>query len=328
MAGGIIDANFIIKVCNSGIVGFIPSGYLTLAQLEEFIISVKKEINENAVFGINIFIEQNRIVNEIDKPEYLINIEKKLNYKSTNKVQIPASINEIDYVDLIIKHSIKIVSCTFGFFNKKSVERLKEHNIQIIGNATNLEEFEYCLNHGADAIVVQGTEAGGHQASFINNEANLRSTKELLCEIRKTYPDTIIISTGGISINNYKEFFQLGANYVQLGTAFMLTHESSLTNVIKQSIIKLQDTSLNNKITGKYARGIRNQLMEILDAETITYDFPIQHYITTKIRKYSKSQNNHEFMSLWAGSNPDNLKLQSLDELINSLTTHHISDKP
>ncbi|MDD3266865.1 MAG: nitronate monooxygenase [Burkholderiales bacterium] len=320
MAGGIINPQFVATVCNSGIIGFIPAGYLSILQLEEFIINVKSLLKPNTIFGVNIFIEQFRQSNIIDKPKYLIDIEKELNYKSTDQVQVPASISENDYIDLLIKHSVKMVSCTFGFFNSKSIQRLKEYNIKIIGNATNIEEFEYCIKHKADAIVIQGTEAGGHQASFMNERVNLTTTKELLTQIRKVYPSTIIISSGGISTSNYKEFLNLGADYVQLGTAFMLTHESSLSEIIKQFIIISKNTTLNNKITGKYARGVQNKLMEVLDLETVNHHFPIQHYITTEIRKYAKSENNYDFMSLWVGSNPDNFNLQSLEDLIKTLT--------
>lgn len=321
MAGGIVSPKFVADVSNSGIIGFIPAGYLSILQLEEFIIGVKKFLNDEAIFGINIFIEKHRSSEIIYKPEYLINIEKELDYKSINQIQIPASIPENEYIDLIIKYSIKIISCTFGFFNKESIQRLKKHNIKIIGNATNLEEFEYCLENSADAVILQGTEAGGHQANFIDNKINLTSTKELLIEIKKRYPNSTIISTGGISPYNYKDFINLGADYVQLGTAFMLTNESSLPTKIKQFIAVSEITSLNNRITGKYARGVSNSLMEILEMVPISHNFPIQHYITTEIRKYAKSQNNHEFMSLWVGSNPDNLELQSLKDLIKKLTT-------
>lgn len=319
MAGGIINPHFIAKICNSGIIGFIPGGYLSLPQLEEFIINVKNLLNPNAVFGVNIFIESDRKSEMIDKPNYIINIEKELNYNSINQIEIPSNIPENDYIDLFIKYSVKIISCTFGFFNNQSFQRLKEYNIKTIANTTNLKEFEHCIKHKADAVVIQGTEAGGHQSSFMSNEVNLKSTRELLLQIREIYPTITIITAGGISPDNYKEFLNLGADYVQLGTAFMLTHESNLSDNIKQFIIASKDTSLNNKITGKYARGIQNKLMEIINKETTTHEFPVQHYITSEIRKYAKSQDNYNFMSLWVGSNPNNFRLQSLEELIDKL---------
>lgn len=323
MAGNILDAEFIIKICNSGMLGFIPSGYLSLAQLEDFIIKVKQNIDHDSIFGVNIFIEKPRISQTIYKPNYLYELEKNFDEITSLTVNIPKNIEESDYIELLIKYSVKIVSCTFGFFNHSSIKKLKEHNIKIIANITNIEEFNFCIENGADAIVIQGTEAGGHQASFLNSQANKTTTRDLLNQINQIAHNSVIIVAGGVSTNNYKNYLYNNANYVQLGTAFMLTKESKLPQKIKEFIIKSQNTSLSNKITGQYARGIQNTLMQSLETHNINPEFPIQHYLTSEIRKMSRNENNPQFMSLWVGSNSDNFKLRLLDDLIQELIDNY-----
>lgn len=321
MAGGILSPEFITKVCNHGLLGFIPAGYLSLDQLDEFIYKVKQNLSSiNLPFGVNLFLEEQRVNDQVfDKPEYYQALEKELGFESRPVFNVPKSIVESDYIDLLIKHSVPIVSCTFGVFSTDSIERLKKHNIKIIGNVTSVAEFESCYNNKADAIVIQGTEAGGHQASFLTNNINLNPTLELLKQVRTLNQTITLIAAGGISYKNYKEYFKYGADYVQLGTSFMMTYESNLPLTYKEFILKSKHlTTLTSDITGKWARGVKNELCN-LTQNHCEYPFPYQHYLTTYLRQQAKLQHNPEYASLWGGSNEDNYVLCSLDELIAKL---------
>ncbi len=319
MAGGIISPKFVSNVCNNGLLGFIPGGYLNIQSLKEFIVTTKSLLRSNALFGVNIFIdkEQRNIDQVFKKSLDVIKIEHLLNINFCDHFTVHSTAKEDECIDLLIQQAVPIASCTFGFFNKYSVEKLKSNNIKIIGNATTLEEFKFCLEHGADAVVVQGTEAGGHQASFLEDTKNIKSTLITLEEIRKIYPHVVIIASGGISTKNMTNYFNSGANYVQLGTAFMMTYESSATDVTKKYIMKNQHTVLTDIITGKWARGIENSLTQHL--QNNTYDFPIRHYETAPLRAKAKGNSNPEYLSLWAGCNPDNLEMMSLEQLLDNI---------
>ncbi len=320
MAGGILTADFVAKVSNRGLLGFIPGGYLTINKLEEFIVTVKSSLSaKNYLFGVNIFLEGERYTEEtLAVPDNFEEVEISIGLDHKDIFITPKTIPESDYIELFIKHSVPIVSCTFGFFSPYSINKLKASGIKIIGNATNLQEFEYCCNHGADAVVLQGNEAGGHQASFLSNEVNLNKTRDLICEVRLINNKTTIIASGGISSNNYKEYLAIGADYIQMGTAFMMTTESNLSLSCKNFIISANSTELTNNITGKWARGIKNKLFA-LTQNKLYYDFPYQHYLTSAIRQEAKKQDNPEYISLWAGQNTDNYILRNLDNLIEDL---------
>lgn len=321
MAGGIVNPNFVSRVCNHGLLGFIPGGYLNLKSLEEFIIATKSLlVDPKATFGVNVFIDDKpREVEQFFKKTVdVIQIENLLKMNSNDTFPVPATVKEKDYIDLIIKQSVPIASCTFGFFNKESVEKLKENNIKIIGNATTIEEFKFCLEHGADAIIIQGTEAGGHQASFLSNEKNNKKTMALLEETRKLYPHVTIIAAGGISTNNMSSYFHNGADYVQLGTAFMMTYESNVPETCKEYMKSKKNTILTDAITGKWARGIENSLTKTLKHDDL-YGFPVKHYLTAGLRAEAKKQVNPEYLSLWAGSNPQNLEMLPLETLLDTI---------
>ena len=165
---------------------------------------------------------------------------------------------------------------------------------------------------------MQGTEAGGHQASFLTNEINITSTLDLIKMVRSTNSNAPLIAAGGVSSSNYKKYFDIGADYVQLGTAFMMTHNSSLLEVYKNFIGSCEDTKLTKDITGKWARGVKNKLFEEISGKC-HFEFPNQHYLTSPLRQESKRQQNPEYISLWAGSNRETYNRCTLEALIKVL---------
>lgn len=113
-------------------------------------------------------------------------------------------------------------------------------------------------------------------------------------------------------------YFAAGCDYVQLGSAFMMTNENNLPHEIKEYIALKKHTDLTNVITGKWARGVENTLMKTISDSDI-YDFPAGHYSTAKLRAYAKKTLNPEYVSLYAGSNTDNLIIKPLDDPITEL---------
>ena len=105
----------------------------------------------------------------------------------------------------------------------------------------------------------------------------------------------------------------------------MMTYESNVPDLAKLYIAShTNDTVLTKSITGKYARGISNHLIQKLEKATIhdanpVYPFPLGHYATDALRARAKELQQPGYMSLWAGSNPDNLKLKPIDQVIDEL---------
>lgn len=337
MAGGILSPQIIAHIANSGFLANIASGYLSVNVLQDIITTTKALLtNFQNMIAVNVFIDSptQRPQSEYIKNAQIVALEQRLGLNNDNHnihVNLP---QESEYVDVIVENKIPIASCTFGFFSASSVAKLKSHGVNIIGNATNIAEVLYCIESGADAVVIQGTEAGGHQASFLSgdnlsgevgekNTTSLIELLQLIQPVRQQYPQIAIIAAGGISTKNALECFNNGADYIQLGTAFMMTQESSLLNIAKEYIVNHKtQTTLTKSITGKYARGIRNQLVDILEQFTESktsedeYPFLLGHFATADLRAQAKNTQNPEYMSLWAGSNTDNLKIKAIDDII------------
>nr|WP_157671581.1 nitronate monooxygenase [Francisella halioticida] len=123
-----------------------------------------------------------------------------------------------------------------------------------------------------------------------------------------------IIASGGISIENMKEYFALGSNYVQMGSIFMMSNLSGLYEKAKRYIIDNFDKNyISKNTTGRFARGV---IGDFYKGQYHHYDFPIQHYHTSNLRRLAKQNNNFNYNSLWVGSNKDNLRCYKLEDLI------------
>lgn len=322
MAGNILTPELVATVCNSGMLGTIAAGYLSITALEEFIIEVKSLTTQQ--FAVNIFIEPESLTPQtLAKPQIILNLEHQVGLPLENCFIVPATVHQDEYVTLLLKHNVTIVSCTFGLFTKENMLRLKQNNVIVIANATNLAEINAAHQHGVDAIILQGREAGGHQASFLNNDCNNLSSLEILKQAVNLKLDIPLIATGGINLNNFTQVLASGANYVQLGTIFMLSNLSKLTPNQQEYLTKqsFNSTTLSPMPTGKWVRGVNNQLMRQLDC--YDYPFPIQHYASTKLRSFAREHEIFDFAGFWLGqhtSYTQNLTHDLLQKLITQYT--------
>ncbi|QLE78656.1 nitronate monooxygenase [Francisella sp. Scap27] len=319
MAGNILSSKFIANIANNGFLGMIPAGYLSLVDLEKMIKSVYSKLDRDEYsIGLNLFIENHKS-QTLQKNQRVISLETSLIKNKNNSVEfeVRTSIDEDTYINLILKYNIKIVSMTFGLLSDKAITKLKNHGIKLIANATSIDEVIYSINKDIDIIIIQGNEAGGHQASFLHNQINKNTTLELLKSAKQKYPSKCFIAAGGISVNNMQNYFNAGTDYIQLGSAFMMTSGSNISKETKNHIRNNFSTVVSNNITGKYARGIANTLIK--DSSIREYTFPIQHYHTANLRKYAKSENDFKLQSLWIGSNKDNIHTKNLFDFIKEL---------
>ncbi|STX50888.1 2-nitropropane dioxygenase [Legionella busanensis] len=300
MAGGIVSPELTAMVSNAGMLGSIASGYLNLEDCEKLILAVKSLTSRPYI--VNIFIEEPRCKEQLlPKPKTILMLEKKAGLAPKKTFIIPKTIHQESFVQLFIKHKVPIVSTTFGIFDADIIKYIKMHGIKLLVNCCSLDEAQYAAAQGADALILQGTEAGGHQGSFLINKPNEITTLELLKQVKNLTLNLPIIAAGGINLKNIKFYWKEGA-LVQLGTLFMLSNLSLLSRECIQYILANQPlikTKLTDAITGKWVRSIENLLVNSL--MKADYPFPIQHYATTYLRSMCKKKSLFDFAGLWLG---------------------------
>ena len=204
-----------------------------------------------------------------------------------------------------------------------NVDYVKEKGIKVIGTATSVKEALVLEKAGVDVIVAQGIEAGGHRGSFLE-DAPLPQVGliALVPQIIDRVSVPVIAAGGLFDHRTIKAVFALGAQGAQLGTYFIATEESAASAGYKEILVKSEDTStvLTKAFTGKWARGIRNHLMDQIENSGLTVPYyTYQNSLTAALREYGKKSNATELISLWSGQSGGKTHRGSTEQLFREL---------
>lgn len=296
---GVTTPEFVAAAAEAGVLGSIGAGYLSAEATRDFIREVKKLTDKP--FAVNLFVPEHV---EMDQEQLrraylaLQPVGKKLGMPFWKAPLSEPSFDE--QVDVLIEEGVGICSFTFGLPDDAVVQELKEHHVYLIGTATTVEEAVLAEQIGMDAVVAQGKEAGGHRGSFIGEQ--LVPLEELVSSIVEAV-GIPVIAAGGIANREHLEQQLLrGAAAVQIGTALLATEESGAHPLYKEAVLAATDNStvLTNAFSGKSARGIRNEFIDMTASVPIA-PYPYQNDLTKKIRSEAARLGKPEFMSLWAG---------------------------
>lgn len=302
---GAASPELIAAVANTGALGSLGAGYMPPAELKKAIVAIRQSTTNP--FAVNLFIPEKHhtTTKEIEHMQKII-AEASSELKIPIEPVLPPYLPTFDeQLNIIIEEKIPIFSFTFGILDEKWIHRLKSHGIILIGTATNLAEALLLEQRGIDAIVAQGSEAGGHRGTFIGK------AEHSLIEIRKLIPQLVhnlripVIAAGGImDAHDVNTMLTLKAEAVQMGTAFLSCHESTINAAYKKALLNLthDDTILTRAFSGKLARGLKNKFTQKMQAHTNELlGYPVQNALTKSMRKEAAKQSNIDFLSMWAG---------------------------
>lgn len=197
-------------------------------------------------------------------------------------------------------------SFTFGILTPAHVERLHDAGIVVIGTCTTVDEAIAWETVGADAVIASGIEAGGHRGTFLGpqEEATL-SARVLWPQIARAVQIPTIAAGGIMTGVDIREALDVGAAAVQMGSAFLVTDESGIHPVYREALLNAGDTPtrLTRAFSGRYARGLENRFMQLMEAvEKQVPAYPVQNALTSSIRSAAAARGDAGLMSLWAGA--------------------------
>lgn len=198
-----------------------------------------------------------------------------------------------------------VASFTFGILNAAQVTRLHGVGCYVIGTATTVQEARAWAAVGADAVCASGMEAGGHRGTFLGDfAASMVGTLALVpqCVDALTIP---VIAAGAIMDGRgIAAALALGAQGVQMGTAFLACPESAIGPAYRAALNNAQatDTRVTRIFSGRPARGIVNTMMKQLEAdEAAVPAYPVQNALTGALRRAAAQAGRADYLSLWAG---------------------------
>ncbi|MET3720607.1 MULTISPECIES: nitronate monooxygenase [unclassified Arthrobacter] len=215
-----------------------------------------------------------------------------------------------------------VVSFVFGVPAPELVEEAHRLGIVLIGTATTVAEAVALEAGGVDAVVASGMESGGHRVSFLKPaEESLIGTFALVPQVVDAIRIPVIAAGGIADHRGYAAARALGADAVQVGSAFLATRESAAVPAYRHLLHSAAagETVLTRVLSGRLARGIPNRIIGELSQVTERAPFPVQNWLTGRFRPQAAAQGNTELMSLWAGQATPLIRHETAAEVLSEL---------
>jgi nitronate monooxygenase len=313
LAGGPSTPALAAAVSGAGGLGFLGAGYKSADAMAADIAATRELTAEP--FGVNVFA-----VTPTEAPaEELAAYARRVEGLGAAPGE-PRS-DDDDFaakVRRLAADPVAVVSFTFGCPPRELIERLRGAGSEVWVTVTDPGEARAAAQAGADALVVQGAEAGGHRGGFADEHPADYGLLALLQLVREAV-SLPLVATGGIATGPaIAAVLAAGAEAAQIGTALMATPEAGTNAAHRAALAEPGRTAVTRAFTGRSARGIVNRFMREHGGDA-PHAYPGVHHITAPIRAQARADGDPELLNLWAGQAHELLRAVPAAELVRSL---------
>lgn len=228
-----------------------------------------------------------------------------------------------EQIAVVIDERVPVFSTHFGLPEPGLVRALKANGTKVISTATTVEEAFALVAGGADAIIAQGIEAGGHRGTFASDPKKGEiGTLALVPQIADAVSVPVIAAGGIMDGRGVAASLLLGASGVQMGTAFVACPETGASAAYVRRLLTAEagDAVLSDTFSGRPIRVLRNRLVDLLESNRAhRLDFPEQLSMTRNLRKAALINNDDDFLALWAGQGAPLARAIPAADLLRSL---------
>ena len=320
---GVQDSGLALAVISAGGLGSLPAAMLDPETLRRELQVLQ---HSGLPYNVNFFCHQPPLHTAEAESAWqaaLLPYYKEFGIDATT---IPASAGRRPFddamADVLEEFSPKVVSFHFGLPRPDLLARVKSRGAFVLSSATTLHEAHWLVAHGADGVIAQGLEAGGHRGHFLDRDVTRQANtldllKQLTPEIRVP-----IIAAGGIAdAQGVQAAMAAGAAAVQVGTAFLLCHEAKTSALHRARLRDVQaPTALTNLFTGGLARGMFNRVMHELGPQHAAAPaFPMATQSIAPLRAKAEANQRDDFTPLWSGMNRSGCAACSAAEIVHQL---------
>jgi nitronate monooxygenase len=322
LAGGGDTPELVASLSNAGALGFIGAAYLTPGQIIATAAAVRARTSRP--FGINLFVPLPPSESRGRPETMLARLEPYFAELGLPTPSLPRSTPGPFHEQLAaaLESGASVFSFTFGELPASAMEAIKALNMFLIGTATTVEEAIALERSGVDAVVAQGSEAGGHRGTFRGDFASgMVGGISLVPQMVDAVRIPVIASGGIMDGRGIVAALALGASAVQMGTAFLTCEEAGIPDAYKEAILTAHEdqTRITRAFSGRPARGIVNRFMievELNQSDDAILPFPLQNSLTRPLRTEAAKQGRSEFLSLWSGQGVRLARRQPAAELV------------
>ncbi len=300
LAGGASTPALAAAVAKAGGLGFLAAGYKRAEAVQEDLSALRALTNDR--FGVNIFAAPAPPADAAIVSAYATGLEAEAERFA---VQIGAPRHDDDdleaKLELVCRERVAVVSFTFGCPSPAVLDRLRAAGCETWVTVTSPAEAIEADRAGADALVVQGFEAGGHRGYFVDAGDSEDLGLIVLLRLVRRAVALPLVAAGGIADGpSIAAVLAAGAAAAQIGTALMLTPEAGTAEAHRAALRSSDPTGLTRAYSGRQARGVVNRFMREHGAEA-PRAYPEVHHMTTPIRAAARAAGDPEAINLFAG---------------------------
>lgn len=319
-----------LAVSNAGGLGSLPCAMLNAEALHQALSVITRQTTKP--YNVNFFCHVPPTPNQVIEQKWQETLSPYFAelgmHTDTIKPQMGRQPFSDEMASVLEEFKPPVVSFHFGLPAPALLERVRSWGSKILSTATTVDEAIWLEAHGVDAIIAQGSEAGGHRGFFLSKEATTQiGTFALVSQIVDAVNVPVIAAGGIADAKGVAAALTLGASAVQIGTAYLLCDEATTTPVHRAALKSdaARETALTNLFSGGLARGIVNRLMrELGPISPLAPPFPLASASLAPLRAKAESLGSGDFSPLWAGQNVSGCKEVSASQLTKDLAGFHV----
>ncbi|MGW3175949.1 nitronate monooxygenase [Streptomyces sp. NPDC001153] len=305
MAGGVSVPQLVAAVSEAGGLGFLAAGYKTADGMYQEIKQLRGLTSRP--FGVNVFMPQPEYAESGAVEVYAHQLAGEATWYKT-ELGDPDSGRDDGYdakLAVLLDNPVPVVSFHFGVPGRDVLDTFRRAGTFTLVTATTAEEAGAVERAGADAVIAQGVEAGGHQGTHRDlpeNDGAGIGLLSLVAQIREAVSIPVVAAGGIMRGSQIAAVLAAGASAAQLGTAFLATPESGAQAVHKQALTNplFTHTELTRAFSGRPARGLVNRFLRE-HGPYAPAAYPEIHHLTSPLRKAAAKAGDAQGMALWAG---------------------------
>ncbi|ANF81586.1 2-nitropropane dioxygenase [Acinetobacter sp. NCu2D-2] len=327
---GVSTPELAAEVSNQGGLGSLGLGASTIQKAREEILKTQELTDQP--FQVNFFCHETEALDAEIAQKWIAQFDSVFasfgsHPPSTLNCIYPSFKDNDGFLNLVLETRPKAVSFHFGLPHPHQIQALKDAGIITMVSATNLAEARAIEAAGIDVIIAQGIEAGGHRGIF-NTKFDASVKTNNLVRLVKQYCSLPIVAAGGIMNGmQAREILDLGAEAVQLGTAFVQCKTSNANEYYRKALLSKPLTQVTASISGRPARGIINHWHTDIDTPN-RLDAPAYPYtydLAKRLHAAASKQGDQGYGAFWAGSNAAMIRELEAADLINQLVLEMMS---
>lgn len=306
MAGGACTPELVAGVSNAGGLGSLAGSLLSPSVLRDEVGRIRALTDRPFLMNFFILDTPQPTPQEISEAVELL----KPSWQSLGWSELPLPSKWCEdfqaQFETLLELRPAAASFTFGILDPVQVERLHDAGILVIGTVTTVDEALAWELAGADAVIASGIESGGHRGTFLGPQEDAQlPARELWPQVARAVKIPVIAAGAIMTGVDIAEALRVGAQAVQMGSAFLVCDESGINAVYRRALIEADDTPtrLTRVFSGRYARGLENRFIREMDGVEKRFPaYPVQNALTTGMRAAAAANGDTGLMSLWAGA--------------------------